>query len=321
MTIENEEILLQMLYNRNTLAMPNPEVDSGNIIDAGYIQQTPVLFPKGEYPHTVDLEILQYIPQYFCDLAICPNSYKRVIDMYMYWGWTGACLDMIKTEYEMQERELPISKLLNHVETLLRFALEDAKGTLMMKYSQFSPYELSYWLGDSRRATSYMAFAVLEGLADELGPGRRDYGEHLRTVDTLTGPAELAYLEVDMLHRPTDPLPSYREALQQKAPDYIKNMNSKLSGFFDVLREVRNAMLHGDGAGGRFSACVVTLCCMLVWGTIDETTYERIRSNKLGSIARRLLIKENGRSWAPPIYFYPLTGAEMTIEEAREQVH
>lgn len=321
MALEADDILREMMDRRDILAEPDPEVDTGGIVDMGTLKENPLIFPEGEYPHTVDFDVLQFTPRFFCDLAICPNSYRRVVDMYMYWGWTGACIGQIRAKYDEREEELPISDLLSHVETLLRFALEDGKIALKMK-SEGPRFDTPMtWMGDSKRATGYMAFAILEGLADELGPGRRDYGEHLRAVDGLNDPAEMAYSEVDDLDHPSDPLPSYREALQHKAPDYLEGMKEKPNGFFGVLREVRNAMLHGDGAGGRFAACAVTLCCMLVWGAIDSGIYEEIRSEQLTYIKQQMIVLDDGGSLMQPIEFYPLTGTEITMEEARDFAH
>lgn len=321
MALKSDNILREMIDRRDILAKPDPEVDTGCIVDMGTLKENPLIFPEGEYPHTVDFDLLQYVPRFFCDLAICPNSYRRVADMYMYWGWTGACIGEIRAKYNEKEEELPISDLLSHVETLLRFALEDGKITLKMKSQGPQFYAPMIWIGDSERATGYMAFAILKGLADELGLGRRDYGEHLRAVDGLNDPTKMAYSEVDDLDRPTDPLPSYREALQHKAPDYLEDMKEEPNGFFDVLRKVRNAMLHGDGVEGRFAACAVTLCCMLVWGAIDEGSYEEIRSERLTHLGQQMIVLDDGGSLMQPIEFYPLTGTEITIEEARDFAH
>lgn len=275
----------------------------------------------------LDLDELQRLPEYLCELTVRSEDSEICLDHFEFWAWTGAV-----SSYLRLFGDHPISE-----DSLGNVCLLIQSSLLTLRNRQFWKAE-PYWhnpsylalLIDNFNLVTLMGYPTIEGLlrrhCDETCPDGTVQSGYESTYDNYVHRSH-AYigdlLELwqeenassqavqDSLDNIDDFANSFDSELQQTFQNlgFLDIQNS--DSFLDILRQLRNANLHGETSTQAIGSILTTLSCLVIWDSLDSSSYQQVRNTVKSTY---LDVGREYSGWTYGFFpdgFYPLGGQSM----------
>jgi hypothetical protein len=224
------------------------------------------------------------------------------LDHQHYWAWTGQVLRNSSIDEEVLDFQL-IDSIMSLINLLL---VTDSPLNGQNKINRIADIAMSKHLksvkDNSLSIAAFNSYPVLEGMLKQICDDVIKPNGDIRQGERLHG-VHHDYVEDDRCSSLRD-LCNHTEkhAVEPHVQSVISELRERIEHFsdedhgYEIIDGWRNSLLHGQTTFDIQAGILMNFICALIWGEIDEQSYEEQREDILESIQRSQQMPDMGHS-------------------------